>query len=287
MTWKDAITLGSNRLVSAGIFEGLINAEYLAAHVLGIWKRSDLRKYYDVVLRDDEQIRYEDLLKRRCMSEPLQHILGETEFFGLRLLATSEALIPRPDTEILVEELIKDGSSHSGEIHILDIGTGSGAIALALASKLPKAKIIGIDISPDAISLADRNKDRLGIGNVSFEIADLFADDMLRKLRNSFDYLVSNPPYISIEEFTTLEAEVRDFDPRIALTDEGDGLRFYRRIAEIAPNLLKPGGEVLVEIGYGASQDVEEIFTAVGFKVIGKIKDLQGIIRVIKAQIPN
>ncbi len=292
MIWEEVISNAGQKLELADISEAQINAEYLALSLLGIWNRSELQKYLHTTLSKDQESKYEKLLSRRLNREPLQHIIGETEFFGLRLFTSAAALIPRPDTEILVEEVLKvvdsrlsivDSHRQSGKnhLHILDIGTGSGAIALALASKIPNAIITGVDISSDAIALANKNKERLKIKNVSFEITDIFDEDIEKMFFSSVDLLVSNPPYISVEEFKTLDREVRDFDPRIALTDEADGLRFYRRIAELAPILLMPGGKILVEIGYNAIKYVEKIFTDAGLIVVGKIKDLQGIERVI------
>ena len=167
------------------------------------------------------------------------------------------------------------------DLKILDIGTGSGAIALALASKLPNASVIGIDISSDAVDLAERNKKRLKIENVDFRVSDIFHEEIIKTFSVIIDLLVSNPPYISAEEFITLEIEVREFDPRIALTDESDGLTFYRRIADLAPKILAPKGKILVEIGYGNAEIVKKIFTAAGLNVLRTVKDLQGIERVM------
>ena len=286
MIWEEAIKNAVQQFEFADISEAQINAEYLALDVLGIWNKSELQKYLSTLLSKDQEAKYEKLVSRRLNHEPLQHIVGETEFFGLRVFTSAAALIPRPDTEILVEEVLKkfDGQWSMVDSQILDIGTGSGIIALALASRLPNAFAIGIDIRSDAIALANKNKERLKIENVSFEVEDIFNDDITKRFSSSVDLLVSNPPYINIEEFETLDREVRDFDPRIALTDEGDGLRFYRRIAELAPKLLKPGGKIFVEIGYNAIKNVEKIFTDAGLVVIGKVKDLQGIERVIEVK---
>lgn len=279
-TWSAAIADTAMQFERVGIADAQTNAEYLAMHILRLWKKDELHNYLSKSLTQDQSISYQELLARRLTNEPLQHIIGETEFFGLRLFASPAALIPRPDTEILVEEILKESSFLKKQLHILDIGTGSGAIALALASKLSHAKILGIDISSDAIALANENKARLKIENVFFEAMDIFQDEGV-KFSASFGLIVSNPPYISASEFETLEPEVRDFDPRIALTDEGDGLSFYRRIAEIAPKLLNENGRVLVEVGYNAVLEVEKIFVASGFDILRRVKDLQGIERVL------
>ncbi len=282
MTWQDAINNESLRLKQAGILDENINAEYLVMHVLGIWKRSELRDHLQKNVLREQELFFKKLVARRLLHEPLQHIIGETEFYGLRLFTSSAALIPRPDTEILVEESLKEVSRFPPkQLQILDVGTGSGAIALALASKITDASILGIDVSPDAIALAERNKKRLKLQNVSFEVVDVFGTSVENKFTNSIDLLVSNPPYISAKEFKTLDAEVRDFDPRIALTDEADGFIFYRRIAELAPKILKDDGKILVEVGYDGAQEVEKIFINSGFSILRVVKDLQGIERVI------
>ena len=287
MTWINTIAKAVDQFEISGISDARTNAEYLALHILGIWNKRELQKYLDTSLSKEQEINFDQLVNRRLNHEPLQHIIGETEFFGLRILTSSAALIPRPDTEILVEEVLREVDSRlsMAGCQIFDIGTGSGIISLALASKLPKSHVVGIDISPEAIALANKNKERLKIDNVSYEVADVFEDDIANRFSSSVDLLVSNPPYISIEEFETLDSEVRDFDPRIALTDEGDGLRFYRRIAELAPKLLKPEGKIFVEIGYNAIKHVEKIFSDAGLQVIRQVKDLQGIERVIIANV--
>jgi release factor glutamine methyltransferase len=282
MLWKDILNRTSQQLEEAGIDDAFSNAEYLALHVLGFWNKSELRKFLSVEISDDQLRKFESLVARRLAYEPLQHIIGETEFFGLRLFTSPAALIPRPETEILVEEILKvDRDIHS----IIDIGTGSGAIALALASRLPDAQILGCDISAEAIALAEKNKARLGIDNVRFKEINIFQEDFGAAYLDSFDIIVSNPPYISIEEFETLDSEVKNFDPRIALTDESDGLLFYRRIAEIARHILRPNGMVFVETGYNGALEVKKIFEDRGLSFLRIVNDLQGIGRVVVAKI--
>ena len=281
MTWQDAIENASKDL-GTKIHDARSNAEYLAMHLLEVWNKTEMRKFLGSSLSPEEVTKYQELVSRRMRHEPLQHITGETEFYGLRLLCSPSALIPRPDTEILVEETLKEAAKYSGkEIKILDMGTGSGIIALALASKLSDSKIIGIDISADALSVAEKNRDRLKIQNVLFEQIDFFDDKAMEKFSCSIDLFVSNPPYISKEEFNSLEKEVREFDPRIALTDESDGLSFYRRIAEFVPGILRQGANIIVEIGYGGTNEVKNIFLEKGFTIKGVAKDLQGIERVL------
>jgi release factor glutamine methyltransferase len=286
--WSTVIDDAAEHFYEAGISEPKVNAEYLALYILGVWNRTELQKFYDEPASEVQFRLYEQLVGRRLKREPLQHIVGETEFFGLRLFTSPAALIPRSETEILVEEGLKEAASLSKKnVRILDIGTGSGAIALALASRLPDASITGIDISHEAIMLAEQNKERVNSKNISFEEIDIFSNGIENAFPHSIDLLISNPPYISTEEFETLEPEVKLFDPRIALTDESDGLIFYKRIAELAPSILTEEGRIIVEIGYGAAQKVEQIFLDAGIAVLRIIKDLQGIERVVTAKVLN
>jgi release factor glutamine methyltransferase len=287
--WREAINANTKILEHAGIADAKANAEYLAAHVLGFWNKSELRPFLEAAISEEDFKKYEVLVARRLAHEPLQHIIGETEFFGFRLLTSSAALIPRPETEIVVEEILSIASQRrmtkdDGRLAILDIGTGSGAIALAIASRLPQARVHAIDISSDAIALAEQNKKRLDLDNVTFEVLNFFHPDFEYKFRHLFDIVVSNPPYISIEEFQTLETEVKDYDPRIALTDEADGFIFYKRIAEIAPQILKKNGKIVVETGYTGARAVKKIFNDAGLNTVRIINDLQGIERVVVAE---
>ena len=276
LTLAEAITAAEHELSLAAVADSRLNAELLAAHLFGLWTRAEVRERYNDKLSQQDLDRYQSFIRRRINHEPLQYITGETEFFGLRLYTSPQVLIPRADTEILVEETLKEAGR--GDLRILDIGTGSGCIALALASKLPDAKIIGIDSSAEAISLAEKNKRRCGFTNVEFWQSDLYNDADLNKL-GVFDLIVSNPPYIPLGEYLTLDKEVQAFEPRSALTDEGDGLSFYRRIFSVIPSLLKPGGKLLVEIGHGAADATMGL--AAGLRYLRTVKDLAGVDRVI------
>ena len=279
MLWKTLIDNATTEFESAGIADPELNAELLAASVLGLWKRNEVRDKFNVEVADDEHSIFQSFVTRRLSNEPLQYITGETEFYGLRLYSSSEALIPRPDTEILVEEALKKAKSTN---RILDIGTGSGAIILALASRLPEAHCVGIDISAEAISLAEKNRDRLQIPNVHFEVKNIFDD--IGSL-GSFDIIVSNPPYISIEDFADLEIEVREFEPRVALTDGDDGFMFYHRIIALADRVLRDDGYLLFETGYSGARRVVQMMDEAGFRDIGIVKDLAGIERVVMGKL--
>ncbi len=277
-SWREIIHQATALLEIAGIADSQTNAELLAISLLGGWTKGDLRQHLDKIPSTGESENYQQLIRRRIENEPLQYITGETEFFGLRLYSSPSALIPRPDTEILVEEALKITKAGS---RILDIGTGSGAIILALASRRTDAECIGIDISADAIVLAEKNRTRLGLTNVGFEEKSIF-DDV--SLLGKFDVIVSNPPYISLAEFEELDAEVREFEPYVALTDGNDGFSFYRKIIELSTSMLKNDGFLLFEVGYVGARQVAAMMTEAGFRDISIMKDLAGVERVVRGQ---
>ncbi|SRR5579883_157068 len=284
MTWREVIATATKRLTEAGVEDPQLNAEYLAAHVLGHKNRSDIRPYLNTELSQAKASCFEELVARREKREPLQYILGEWEFFGLPMIVGPGALIPRPETEVLVEEALKEAGGMSSTISILDIGTGSGAIALALAYKLPQSNVIGLDVSDEALAVAEMNRQNLNIKNVEFRSADIFADNWLPGFIHSVDLLVSNPPYVSIEDFHTLAPELRLYEPRQALTDESTGLIFYDRISALASQLLSSRGRVLVELGFGLENDVQTIMEKAGLTVLRIVNDLAGIPRVLVAK---
>lgn len=284
MTWRNWIERASETLRKAQVDDARVHAEYLAAHALGLKRKSDVRPFLDREVGSHAEEQFRSILDRRERREPLQYILGEWEFFGLPIKIDPSALIPRPETEILVEEALREAARVPGPLFMLDIGTGSGAIALALASKLPDAKILGIDSSIAAIALAEENKKHLHLTNVTFEPVDIQWTEWTN-LVGTFDLIVSNPPYISREEFDLLEPELRLYEPRQALTDEATGLTFYERIATLAPNMLAFGGRLLVELGYGSAESVSGIMRAHRLEVLRIVNDLAGIPRVLVAAV--
>ena len=213
---------------------------------------------------------------------PVQYIMGSTEFCGLDIKVNEDVLIPRPETEFLVEAAVGLSESRGQKpeaIEILDLCTGSGCIAIALTKKLPDCKIVASDISEKALALAGDNAKIHQARQIEFIKSDLFSD-----LKGSFDIIVSNPPYISGSEFTELQEEVLK-EPRVALYGGEDGLDFYRKIFNTAGKFLKDGGYIAVEIGYGQAGAVKDICGgARGFKVVNIIKDLSGIDRVVVAK---
>jgi release factor glutamine methyltransferase len=285
MTWKDSLAFAERTLTEDGVEDARTNAEYLAAHVLSLKSRSDLRPKLDQEISDSQANTFSQLVLRRANREPLQYILGEWEFFSLQIIVGPDALIPRPETEILVEQALREAAKMPSSVSILDVGTGTGCIALAIAKHLPSASVLGIDVSSGAVELAKKNAELLRLSNASFQVGDIFSNDWLHSIPGKFDLIVSNPPYISQSEFENLEPELNLYEPRIALTDESDGLTFYKRIAEAAPKLLAKRGRLLVEVGFGASVTVEEILRSSGFEVLRSVDDLAGIPRVIVAEL--
>jgi release factor glutamine methyltransferase len=273
----------AGHLAQKGFDEARLTVDLLLAHVLRM-RRLDLYLQFDRILEAGELAAFKILYERRLTHEPLQYILGETEFMGLRLAIGPAVLIPRPETEQLVELALGEAGGFGKEdLEILDIGTGSGNIALALARRLPRASITSMDVSREALALAARNAAGNGITSVRFLEADIFADEPAGL---SFDLIVSNPPYVPARDFEQLGAEVRDYEPRQAVTDGGDGLRFYGRIARRAKALLRERGAVLVEIGCGQAEAVRALFEREGFREVLVHRDYAEIERVICARLP-
>jgi len=219
-------------------------------------------------------------LKRRTSGEPVHRILGYREFYGLRLYLSPETLEPRPDTETLVEAVLpfaRTMAAREGECRILDLGTGTGAIALALLSVLPEATATGVDLSEDALATASRNAERLGFASrFSALRSDWFA-----KVSGRYHVIAANPPYIPSEDIGNLQDEVRDFDPRLALDGGVDGLSPYRIIAAEAARFLETGGRIAVEFGHTQRNEVTTIFSGAGYRLAGAFSDLGGNDRVL------
>ncbi len=252
-----------------------LNIELLVCSVLNI-ERIELYLQFDRPLKQDELADLKQKVLKRATSYPLQYIIGYTNFFGCKIKLNESGLIPRPETEILVDYILKS-TSKENKLRILDIGTGSGCIAIALAKHLPNSEIIAIDISKEAISLAKENSTLNNIANVKFFQYDIFKGISAKE---KFDIIVSNPPYISKSEYIELDDTVRKYEPKIALTDENDGLQFYRLFSRIFPQLLKEEGSFYLEIGFGQSKDLINIFPANKYKV-DFIKDYSNIERVL------
>lgn len=230
-------------------------------------------------LNEAEQSTCQALLHRRLAGEPMAHILGEREFFGLNLKVTPATLIPRPETELLVELALQKLSQHPG-MRVLDLGTGTGAIALAIAHTRPDVEVVAVDASASALEVARENARRLGTGNVSFEQSDWFS----ALGGNRFDLIVSNPPYIAASDEHLSQGDVR-FEPMTALVSGVDGLDDIRRIVIRAKDFLRPEGWLLLEHGYDQAPRVREILLQNDYVSIFSARDLAGIERVSGAAV--
>jgi release factor glutamine methyltransferase len=280
----DLIKWGTEYLTEKNIADARLNIELMLAHVLR-YNRIQLYTNFDKPLSDDELAQFKLLLKRRRTLEPLQYILGETEFMGLTFAVDQRVLIPRADTEILVESVIKKIKTDFAEeptIYILEIGTGSGCIAISLAKMIPTVSIVSIDSSQEALQLASANAKANGVAD---KIIFLMKDFLLEnRFSNKFHCIISNPPYISDEEYSMLDAEVRKYEPKMALADGYDGLTFYHSIASRCKVNLLTKGFVAVEHAYNQSNDVQKIFVKNDWKNIKTVKDYGGNFRCIIAE---
>jgi len=273
------------RFKKEGLPTPRLDAEVLLAESLGI-DRVGLYTHFDQPLQPVELARFKKLIQRRMAHEPLAYITGKREFWSLPLRITPDVLIPRPETEGLVAEALEvlaDGERWERCWRILEIGTGSGAISIALAKELPSASLVATDLSEKALALARENASESGVQErIQFLHGDLF--DPLEE-GSPFDLILSNPPYIPRSHFASLAPEVRDFEPRIALDGGEDGLIFFRRALPRVGRYLKPGGWLLAEIGAGQDPEVRKIAAENSdLEAFTFIPDLAGIKRVFKAR---
>lgn len=275
------LTETADYLASFFIETPRLDAEVLLAHVLGTDKAGLYRALYDSIPPQARE-NLDKLLQRRIKGEPISYILGSKEFWSLTFTVGSGVMVPRPETETLVEaalDLLPPNSSPN----ILDIGTGSGAIAIALAKERPHASIIAIDISPQALVFARKNAVSHRIKTVTFLEGDLF--EPVTERTGSFDLIVSNPPYIPTDQICQLAPGLRDFEPHAAFDGGPDGLELYRRIAAQAHHYLTRGGVLLLEVGYDQSTPVQGLLTQDGvFSSPEVYRDLGGIERVVMAR---
>lgn len=277
-TVLELLNLSAEYLQKKGIESPRLNAELMLAGILNC-KRLELYLAFDRPLKENEVELYRNYLKRRGNFEPLQYILGEVEFYGLNFKVNPSVLIPRQETEILVETVIKLAGQNE-RLRILDIGTGSGIIPVTLAKFLPGASFTALDISKEALNTADENA-RLHQVNekIYFIEADIVTDKFTAE--NEYDFVISNPPYVSIDEYNLLQKEIVEHEPRIALTDFKDGFYFYELISAKALKYLKNGGMLVFEAGEGQAARIAEMMSANGYKNILLTKDYLSIERVI------
>jgi release factor glutamine methyltransferase len=280
MQLKHAVDSAYELFVANDVPSPRLNAELLLMFVLG-QERAYLYAHPERELTAEEQERYDDAIRERARGCPTQYITGHQEFWGLDLLVSPAVLIPRPETEHLVEavlELVKRREPEE-KLRLVDVGTGSGCIALALASELPHAEIHACDFSEEALEMARVNAARLGLANrIAFRESDLLS----AYAGEAFDFVISNPPYVGESEADKVQRQVREFEPKAAVFSGQEGMDIYRRLIPEAKKSLKPGGWLAAEIGFSAEQKVRALLA--GWDDVQVTPDLQGIPRVIAAK---
>lgn len=274
-TLKENLQTARNILIRNGIADADVDAWYLLAHVMGM-NRAEFLLHREEDMPVDLALKYNELVKRRANHIPLQHITGSQEFMGLEFAVNENVLIPRQDTELLVEEVLKVCEKKS----VLDLCTGSGCIIISLAKLGKTAQTAAADISEKALEVAARNAQKHEVG-IEFIMSDLY-----EKVTGVYDIIVSNPPYIRTEEVSYLMPEVRDHEPYIALEAGPDGLVFYRRIIEGLDAHLKKGGMVFFEIGHDQAEAVVKLLISKDYTDVTVKKDLSGLDRVVSARRP-
>lgn len=291
---KELIKIGENQLRDAGVADAAIDAKELYCYMMHI-DRTRLMLSWQDVMQDKECEEYFNLVARRAARIPLQHITGEQEFMGLPFTVSDRVLIPRQDTETMVEDaldVINKNRLRNEELNckarrgwsVLDLCCGSGAIGISLAKLAEDVKVTCSDLSADALAVAELNARNLGAKSVKFVRSDLF-EAFSGKLGNKkFDMIISNPPYIRHDVIETLEPEVRDHEPMMALDGGEDGLDFYRQIVEQAPDFLKKEGIVMLEIGHDQMSDIIKLFSLDDrYSFVTGLKDLAGRDRIVVA----
>lgn len=283
-TVREILLDAQRRLAAAGVDAPRLNAEILLAHVLRK-SRAEVVILRDERLPTDAHAAFDQALVRRLRREPLQHITGRTEFWSLEILCDRSALVPRPETELLVEAALECLKGVASPV-IADIGVGTGCVSVAIATERPDAHIHCTDIDPHTLSLAERNLKLHNLGGrVSLMEGDLVEPLFRIGLAGTLDGIVSNPPYIPTADLADLQPEVRDYDPRGALDGGASGLEVIRRLAKETPGLVKTGGFLALEIGAGQAQDVRKIIDAGGaWRCAQTILDGAGHERVIVAR---
>jgi release factor glutamine methyltransferase len=281
-TIRDLMKFSIDHLQRHGFDEARLAVELLLSHALHC-QRIELYTHFEKPLSKDELKQFRSLFERRLNHEPVQYIVGTTAFMGLHLRVDPRVFIPRPETETLVEQVMLLCNQRKADetLSILEIGTGSGNIAVALAKLIRDVEVTSIDTSGEALEVARGNATLQGVAErISFQQMSVF-DSSMEKLTVRFDQLVSNPPYVSVEEWEHLEPEIRRFEPRGAVSDSGDGYEFFRRITSIARGVLKKEGHVIVEVGEGQAEKVQGLFRDANLSDVRAVNDLQDVPRVV------
>jgi len=280
MTVAEGLRDGAKLLQENSIAEPESEAVLLMGHALKR-DRAFIYAHPEYRLSAVESILFKAVIRRRSSHEPFQYITGRQEFYGLEFYVTPDVLIPRPETEILVEAAIKQFREQE-QFKFLEVGIGSGCISVSILANLPRANALGSDVSYKALVVAGNNAEANRVSDrLELQISNVYesVDD------REFDLIVSNPPYVADPDLPRLQREVRDFEPRTALSGGPDGLDIVRRLIAEAPKLLKPNGMLMMEIGWDQSERVSKIFDAGGWKSIEMLPDLQGIPRIVVAKI--
>jgi len=281
-TLRELLSRTENRLAAAGIETPDLDARFLIEGALRL-SPAEIRLNSARAVSDEERTRVERFVERRAAHEPVGRILGRRDFWTLELALSPATLEPRPDTETVVEATLAVLPNRTAPLRLLDLGTGTGCLLLALLAELPNATGLGIDISPEAVETAGGNAARNGLA----DRARFRVGNWGEGLERSFDIVVSNPPYIPTRTIDELSPEVRLFDPLRALDGGLDGLDAYRIIAAQAPGLLNPGGTLALEVGWDQAAVVAELVGAAGLSVSGVFRDLGGIERCVRAESPR
>jgi len=279
LTILEAIQLSTDYLAKKGIESARTNAELLLAEIL---KCDRLKLYlsFDKPLTDIEKIKYRELIQRRGKFEPLQYITGKVDFYGMEFNVVPNVLIPRPETEFLVETII-NRFDKSLPLRILDIGTGSGIIPVTLAKYFPNSEIVSVDINKEALECGAGNASKFNVKEkINFMHLDILSAEA-ESVLGTYDIIVSNPPYVPETEYNSLQEEIVKYEPANAVTDFRDGLTFYKRISSFAGKKLNNDGWLLFEMGQGLSGDISRLFHENNFSDVEIIKDLQKIDRII------
>lgn len=275
-----ALAAAVARLTAAGIAEPRLDARVLTIAALGV-TREALLAHGEAPIAPAAAARLADYVTRRAAGEPVARILGHKEFWSLDFEVTADTLVPRPESETLIEAALALLPDRHAALAVLDLGTGSGCLLLAMLSELPNARGTGIDISPGAVAVAQRNATRLGLGmRARFVVAD-FTSDLPGSVATRFDLILANPPYIAAGEIDGLAREVARHEPRAALSGGDDGLEAYRALAPRIARLLAPEGHALLEIGQGQAEAVAAIMAAGGLHLRARHADLAGIVRAL------
>lgn len=276
LTLAEAVTRLARQLDSAGVEGPLGDARLLAVHALTI-DRTSLHTDRDRILSAAEWEAMERLGRRRAVGEPVSRIVGEREFWSLPFALSPAILDPRPDSETVIQAVLDRLPVRDRPLAMLDLGTGSGCLLIALLTEYPHAWGVGVDASTDAAAMARDNANRLGVG----DRASFLVGEWGHALIGGFDLVVSNPPYIVDGEIDTLAPDVALFDPRSALSGGADGLDAYRALAPAIPGLLNPGGWAVLEVGDGQSRVVESLLADAGLAGLGPVDDLAGVQRCV------